>query len=208
MTSRELHKTLSRGARKWIKEVWEAAASFAGRLENLSPVTAPLGVRLVESYTAREEAGEEAQRGLRIYLGHVERRERAAGATGRGGLLVVDGNAAARCGISMKGIDIVVKGSVGHLSAFMAQAGSLVVLGDAGEALGDSIYEAHLYVGGTVKSLGADCVEKPLQDHHRAELARLLKAGGVNGKINVSQFRRYGSARRLYQFHIDNIGSY
>ncbi len=68
MTSRELHKTLSRGARKWIKEVWEAAASFAGRLENLSPVTAPLGVRLVESYTAREEAGEEAQRGLRIAL--------------------------------------------------------------------------------------------------------------------------------------------
>jgi glutamate synthase domain-containing protein 3 len=121
---------------------------------------------------------------------------------------VVDGNAAARCGISMKGIDIVVKGSVGHLSAFMAQAGSLVVLGDAGEALGDSIYEAHLYVGGTVKSLGADCVQKPLQDHHRAELARLLKAGGVKGEIDISRFRRYGSARRLYQFHIDNIGSY
>ena len=115
---------------------------------------------------------------------------------------------AARCGISMKGIAIVVKGSVGHLSAFMAQAGSLVVLGDAGEALGDSIYEAHLYVGGTVKSLGADCVEKPLQDHHLAELALLLKAGGVNGEIDVSQFRRYGSARRLYQFHVDNIGSY
>ena len=62
----------------------------------------------------------------------------AAGATGCGGLLVIDGNASARCGISMKGIDIVVKGSVGHLSAFMAQAGNLVVLGDAGEALGDS----------------------------------------------------------------------
>jgi hypothetical protein len=63
-------------------------------------------------------------------------------------------------------------------------------------------------VGGTVKSLGADCVEKPLQDHHLAELALLLKAGGVNGEIDVSQFRRYGSARRLYQFHVDNIGSY
>ncbi len=132
----------------------------------------------------------------------------AAGATGRGGLLVVDGNAAARCGISMKGIDIVVKGSVGHLSAFMAQAGCLVVLGDAGEALGDSIYEAHLYVGGTVKSLGADCVHKPLQDHHRAELSRLLEAGGVKGEVDINRFRRYGSARRLYHFHIDNVGSY
>ena len=45
-----------------------------------------------------------------------------------GGLLVIDGDAAARCGISMKGVDIVVKGSVGHMSAFMAQAGRLVVL--------------------------------------------------------------------------------
>ena len=46
----------------------------------------------------------------------------SAGATGRGGLLRIDGNASSRCGISMKGIDIVVKGSVGHMSAFMAQA--------------------------------------------------------------------------------------
>ena len=37
----------------------------------------------------------------------------------------------------MKGLDIVVHGDVGHFSAFMAQSGSLVVLGDAGEALGD-----------------------------------------------------------------------
>ena len=131
----------------------------------------------------------------------------AAGATGCGGLLVIDGNASARCGISMKGIDIVVKGSVGHLSAFMAQAGSLVVLGDAGDALGDSIYEAHLYVRGSVKSLGADCTEKPMQDEHRTELRRLLDAAGING-VDMSAFRRYGSARKLYHFHIDNVGSY
>jgi len=130
----------------------------------------------------------------------------AAGATGCGGLLVIDGNASARCGISMKGIDIVVKGSVGHLSAFMAQAGNLVVLGDAGEALGDSIYEAHLYVRGNVKSLGADCVEKPLEEHHKSDLRRLLEAAGV--ALDPASFRRYGSARRLYNFHIDNVGSY
>jgi glutamate synthase domain-containing protein 3 len=131
----------------------------------------------------------------------------AAGATGGGGLLLIDGNASARCGISMKGIDIVVKGSVGHLSAFMGQAGNLVVLGDAGDALGDSIYEAHLYVRGSVKSLGADCVEKPLKNHHRAELRRLLDTSGVNG-IDIGAFRRYGSSRKLYNFHIDNVGSY
>jgi glutamate synthase domain-containing protein 3 len=132
----------------------------------------------------------------------------AAGATGCGGLLVIDGNASARCGISMKGIDIVVKGAVGHLSAFMAQAGNLVVLGDAGEALGDSIYEARLFVRGTVHGLGADCVEKPMEDSHKATLRRLLDAAGLDGSVDTSAFRRYGSARQLYHFHIDKAGSY
>ena len=132
----------------------------------------------------------------------------SAGATGCGGLLIIDGNASARCGISMKGIDIVVKGSVGHMSAFMAQAGNLVVLGDAGDALGDAIYEADLYVRGTVKSLGADCIAKPLEDQHRTELKRLLDAAGLNGSVDVGTFRRYGSALRLYHFHIDNVGAY
>ena len=131
----------------------------------------------------------------------------SAGATGHGGLLVVHGDAAARCGISMKGIDIVVRGSVGHLSGFMAQTGRLVVCGDAGEALGDSIYEARLYVRGEVAGLGADCVEKELRDKHRAELAELLAAAGLDD-ANPSDFRRYGSARELYTFKVDNAGAY
>jgi glutamate synthase domain-containing protein 3 len=143
--------------------------------------------------------------------GHVHVKgdaSQAAGATGRGGLLVIDGSASARCGISMKGIDIVVKGSVGYMTAFMAQAGNLVVLGDAGDALGDSIYEARLYVRGKARSLGADCIEKPMRDEHRHQLRQLLDAAGVNGDADVSEFRRYGSARRLYHFHIDNVGAY
>jgi glutamate synthase domain-containing protein 3 len=131
----------------------------------------------------------------------------AAGATARGGLIVVDGDASARCGISLKGGDIVVQGSVGHMSAFMAQTGRLVVLGDAGDALGDSIYEARIYVRGSVKSLGADCVEKQVGDEHREELAGLLAAAGVEG-VDPDDFRRYGSERKLYSFHVDNAGSY
>ena len=131
----------------------------------------------------------------------------SAGATGCGGLLIVDGNAAARCGISLRGLDIVVKGSVGHMSAFMAQAGTLVVLGDAGDALGDSIYEARLYVRGTVESLGADCIEKELRDEHVEQLRRLLEQAGVDD-ADPAEFRRYGSARRLYNFTIDNAGAY
>ncbi|MBS7539211.1 protein glxC [Ancylobacter lacus] len=132
----------------------------------------------------------------------------AAGATGCGGLLVIDGNASARCGISMKGIDIVVKGSIGHMSAFMAQAGSLVVFGDAGEALGDSLYEAKLFVRGSVASLGADCIEKEMREEHRALLAARLEAAGALGQVDIGEFRRYGSARTLYHFHVDNVSSY
>lgn len=132
----------------------------------------------------------------------------SAGATAQGGLLIIDGNAAARCAISLKGADIVVKGGVGHMSAFMAQAGTLTVLGDAGESLGESIYEAHLYVRGRVASLGADCIEKPMRDHHRAELHAKLEAAGLAGEVAVGEFRRYGSGRALYHFHVDNAGQY
>ena len=131
----------------------------------------------------------------------------AAGATAHGGLLVIDGNASARCGISMKGIDIVVNGSIAPMSAFMAQSGRLVVLGDAGDALGDSIYEARLYVRGTVKSLGTDCIEKEVRKEHLEELSLLLAAAGVEG-VRPEEFKRYGSARTLYNFHVDNAGAY
>jgi glutamate synthase domain-containing protein 3 len=127
----------------------------------------------------------------------------SAAATGRGGLVVVHGDAGARCGISMKGVDVVVRGSIGHMGAFMAQRGCLVVCGDAGDALGDSIYEAHLYVRGSVAGFGADCVEKELREHHVAELRSLLERAGFDD-LDPSEFRRYGSARQLYNFKVDN----
>ncbi len=130
-----------------------------------------------------------------------------AGATAHGGLLVIEGNASSRCGISMKGVDIVVKGNVGHMSAFMAQTGRLVVCGDAGDALGDSLYEARIYIRGKVASLGADCIEKPMQAEHQKELKELLSRANLS-EFNVNEFRRYGSARNLYNFNIDNVEAY
>ena len=128
-------------------------------------------------------------------------------ATAHGGLVVINGDASSRCGISMKGVDIVVKGNVGHMSAFMAQKGHLVVCGDAGEALGDSIYEAQLYVRGKVESLGADCEEKEMRAEHKEKLQALLKDAGFDD-FKVEEFSRYGSARQLYHFNIDNASKY
>ena len=131
----------------------------------------------------------------------------AAGATAHGGLLIIEGNAAARCGISLKGADIVVKGDVGHMSCFMAQAGRVVVCGDAGDALGDSLYETRIYVRGEVKSLGADCIEKDMREEHLAELRELLDAAACTN-LEAGEFRRYGSARNLYNFKVENVDAY
>ena len=130
----------------------------------------------------------------------------SAGATGRGGLLVVRGDASARCGISMKGIDIVVGGSVGHMSAFMAQTGRLVVCGDAGEALGDSIYEARLYVRGSVAASARTASRRSCATSTSQQLRGLLATAQID--VDPNEFRRYGSARELYTFKVDNAAAY
>lgn len=128
-----------------------------------------------------------------------------AGASGHGGLLVIKGNTSSRCGISMKGIDIVVGGSIGHFGAFMAQTGRLVVCQDCGGNLGDSIYEAQIYVRGDIDSLGSDCVEKEMRPEHKSALQEVLERACVG--FSETEFRRYGSARNLYNFKIDNANA-
>jgi len=122
-----------------------------------------------------------------------------AGASGHGGLLVIDGDASSRCGISMKGCDIVVGGSVGHVSAFMAQAGRLVVCGDAAAGLGDSLYEAVIYVRGTLHGLGADARVEPMSERDLGDVGELLKQAGFD--YRPQEFQRVASARSLYHWN-------
>jgi glutamate synthase domain-containing protein 3 len=129
-----------------------------------------------------------------------------AAASGHGGLVVIEGDASSRCGISMKGVDIVVGGSVGHVSAFMAQAGRLVVCGDAGAGLGDSLYEAVIYVRGKIASLGADAREEPMSNDDLAQLADLLYRAEI--EHHPREFKRIASARTLYHFHSDHHQAY
>jgi methylamine---glutamate N-methyltransferase subunit B len=219
-TVRELNAALHRLAPDTNETFWEVTNSD-GKHAIGAGVDAPVEID-VKGHVGYYCAGMNKKASIRIHgnagtgvaenmmsgLVHVMGdASQSAGATGHGGLLIVDGDAAARCGISMKGIDIIVKGSIGAMSAFMAQAGNLVVFGDAGEALGDSIYEATIFVRGTVRSLGADCIEKPMTKEDRVRLAELLRRAGLED-ANLDEFRMYGSARRLYNFHIDNIESY
>ncbi len=101
----------------------------------------------------------------------------------------------------MKGCDIVVGGSVGHMSAFMAQAGTLVVYGDAGAGLGDSLYEAVIYVRGKIHGLGADAREEPMTTQDHARIGGLLDKAGF--PVDTTGFKRVASARSLYHWHAD-----
>ena len=44
-------------------------------------------------------------------------------------------------------------------------------------------------------------------DEHRAQVRELLARAGFDD-VDPAEFRRYGSARRLYNFNVDNLGSY
>ena len=124
-----------------------------------------------------------------------------AGASGHGGLVVIEGDASSRCGISMKGCDIVVGGNVGHVSGFLGQLGPLVVCGNAGAGLGDSLYEAVIYVRGTIKSLGADAQEEPMAENDYAQVSELLTKAGFDH--DPKTFKRVASAKTLYHWNAE-----
>ena len=131
-----------------------------------------------------------------------------AGATGQGGLLVIEGNASSRCGISMKGIDIVVKGNIGHMSAFMAQAGQS---GRAAET------PAMRSATRSTKR-GSSCAARSRASAPTASRRRcgpsMSRSDAASGRGRASrmskpgEFKRYGSARKLYNFNVDNADAY
>ena len=124
-----------------------------------------------------------------------------AAASGHGGLVVIEGDTSSRCGISMKGVEIVVGGSVGHMSGFMAQAGTLVICGDAAAALGDSLYEAVIYIAGNIHSLGADARIEPMSESDYVKVADLLARAQI--AADPRQFKRVASGKTLYHWNVE-----
>jgi glutamate synthase domain-containing protein 3 len=129
-----------------------------------------------------------------------------AAASGRGGLVIIEGDTASRCAISLKGADVVVGGNVGHVSGFMAQRGRLVICGDAGPGLGDSLYEAVIYVRGKLHGLGADAREEEFTAADAKALAELLKAAGF--EHDPREFKRIASGRTLYHWNAAHSSHY
>ena len=53
---------------------------------------------------------------------------------------------------------------------------------------------------------GMCSVEKEMETEHLELLADLLER--AEARFKPSEFRRYGSARHLYNFHVDHAGEY
>ena len=123
-----------------------------------------------------------------------------AGAAIRGGDLVVKGSVGARTGIDQKGGTIIVGGDAGTMTAFMMQRGRQIICGDVGPGLGDSMYDGEIYVGGTVKSLGIDCVEGEMTDADREMIDRKFRIYGLD---QPDAFRKYVCGKVLYNY--DNL---
>ena len=116
--------------------------------------------------------------------------------------MVIEGDAGAARGVSMKGGLVVVGGAAGYMAGFMGQRGTLIVCGDAGEALGDSMYEAVCYVGGEIAGLGNDAVvEAPASEDARLAGVhpRQVPRTGTSGPRRARS-RRIVSGRKLWNF--------
>jgi glutamate synthase domain-containing protein 3 len=83
------------------------------------------------------------------------------------------------------------------MAAFMMQKGRLIVCGDAGDGLADSMYEGIVFVGGKVASPGNDTVEDDPTPTEAEEIAALLDAHGVRAP---ARFRKLVSGRKLWNF--------
>ncbi|MCD6020679.1 MAG: motif-containing protein [Actinomycetia bacterium] len=122
------------------------------------------------------------------------------GAAMRGGDLVVHGSVGARTGIDQKGGTIIVGGDAGTMTAFMMQRGRQIILGDVGPGLGDSMYDGQIYVAGSVKSLGIDCVEGEWTDADTELIERKFRIYGLG---TPPAFQKFVCGKMLYNY--DNL---
>jgi glutamate synthase domain-containing protein 3 len=93
------------------------------------------------------------------------------------------------------------------MSGFMAQSGLMLIGGNAGHGLGDSLYEAVIYVAGSIASLGSDAMVEEMTDDDMRVVKELVEETGFD-HIDPSGVTKVTSARQLYHFSTHNHGAY
>jgi glutamate synthase domain-containing protein 3 len=97
----------------------------------------------------------------------------------------------------MKGGTLLIGGSCGYMAGFMMQKGRIIICGDAGEALADSMYEGEVFVGGKIAALGNDAVIQEPTAEDRDALNDLLTTFHVPA---LPEFQKVVSGRKLWNF--------
>jgi glutamate synthase domain-containing protein 3 len=97
----------------------------------------------------------------------------------------------------MKGGTLLIGGDCGTMAGFMMQKGRIVICGNAGEALADSMYEGTVFVGGQIAALGNDAVVQDPTAEDMAALKDLLRTYSVPAP---KAFKKIVSGRKLWNF--------
>jgi glutamate synthase domain-containing protein 3 len=118
----------------------------------------------------------------------------------RGGDVVVKGRVGARTGIDQKGGTVVVGGDAGSMTGFMMQRGRQIICGNVGPGLGDSMYDGTIYVAGTVKSLGIDCVPGEWTEADTELIERKFRIYDLG---DPPEFQKFVCGKKLYNY--DNL---
>ena len=82
------------------------------------------------------------------------------------------------------------------------QRGRMVVCGDAGMNLGDSMYDGTIYVGGKIEGLGVDAVEAEMTDLDVQWLERKL-APTTSNPNGVENMTKIVAGKQLWNY--DNL---
>ena len=83
------------------------------------------------------------------------------------------------------------------------QRGRIVILGDVGINLGDSMYDGTIFIGGKIGSFGSDAIEAELTESDIGWLKRKLKVAEIDRKIDFSKMTKIVSGKKLWNY--DNL---
>jgi glutamate synthase domain-containing protein 3 len=82
----------------------------------------------------------------------------------------------------------------------MMQRGRIIILGDVGINLGDSMYDGTIFVGGKIGSYGSDAVEAELTDSDIDWLKRKLKVAEIGDNFDVSKMTKVVAGKKLWNY--------
>ena len=80
------------------------------------------------------------------------------------------------------------------------QRGRIIILGDVGINLGDSMYDGTLYIGGKIGSFGSDAVESPMTKSDIDWIERKLKVAEIGQGFDISKMTKVVSGKKLWNY--------